>query len=636
VTRFLDALTSEDLGCVILTRGGGLRRISPGIATLLSGRDSEDAAFETTMSIDQWAAEIPVEDRAALLEAILDPEPRLQVRVGPGPRWYDVRPLPISSDTQEVGLLLVDQTERIEHGRRNLAKLRQQRIVASIAEALSSTDTVEETTTEILATLGEDLELAAACWLTLDEDGSWIEIASWRHQDLAETGLPSLPMHDLLPRLAGGLPAVSPAVTPRSIVIPILLKGDVVQALRLDSLRVEVWSADSIELLTRIGDAIARRVEEQAAETEREAWAAQRGSLERSEAIAQLTSGVAHDFNGVLFAILGRFELLRLKTEDPAILAEIDEIERTVQEAKRLADRLRQALKGGDASDQPVTVQPELGAIVATISRVLPSRVEFHAAIALPESPITVITRRNTLQQILLNLVANARNAIGAHGRVQLGARLLTDGRLELRVDDDGPGIPKADRDRLMEPYETGDDSDGVGLGLAICRRLAKEAGGDLRLDDSPLGGLAACVTLPVRTDAGTPASPTAAALRDPRHVIVVEDNDIIRDVLVRVFEGLGATVHALPHAVDLERVLADHSDIDLLVLDIDLPRRTGTEALADLRRSGITIPCLLVTGGLADQPELDRVGLLRKPFKIDVLRQAARLLLAESTSADS
>ena len=621
---------------MILTRGGGLRRISPGIANLLSGRDSGDAAFETTMPIDQWAAEIPVEDRAALLEAILAPEPRLQVRVGTRPRWYDVRPLPISSDPGEIALLLVDQTEQVEHARRSVEKLQQQRAIGSIVEALASTDTVEEAMAEILAMLGEDLTLGAASWLALDDDGEWHAIARWRHEDVDEGAFEPVAMHDLLPRLAGGLPVVAPPDSPRSIVAPVIRRGDLVQALHMDSLRAEAWSPESVELASRIGDAIGRRLEEQAADAEREAWAAQRGSLERSEAIAQLTSGVAHDFNGVLFAILGRFELLRLKTEDPAILAEIDEIERTVQEAKRLADRLRQALKGGDASDQPVTVQPELGAIVATISRVLPSRVEFHAAIALPESPITVITRRNTLQQILLNLVANARNAIGAHGRVQLGARLLTDGRLELRVDDDGPGIPEADRDRLMEPYETGDDSDGVGLGLAICRRLAKEAGGDLRLDDSPLGGLAACVTLPVRTDAGTPASPTAAALRNPRHVIVVEDNDIIRDVLVRVFEGLGATVHALPHAVDLERVLADHSDIDLLVLDIDLPRRTGTEALADLRRSGITIPCLLVTGGLADQPELDRVGLLRKPFKIDVLRQAARLLLAESTSADS
>jgi signal transduction histidine kinase len=629
VARFLDALTSDDLGCLAVTRRGELRRASPGIATVLAGGSTSDSGA----SIDVWAAAMPVEHRAALLEALLLPEPRLQIRVGTQPRWYDIRPIPVSSDPDEIGLLLVEQTEQIEAARRSLAKLREQRVIGSIVEALASTDTVEETMTEILATLGEDLTLSVACWLALDDEGRWHRVARWRHEDVSDDTLTPLPIDELAARLAGGLPAVAPTGHPRSIVVPILQKGELVQALRLDSLRADVWTAEASELVTRIGDAIGRRLEEQSSDAEREAWAAQRGSLERSEAIAQLTSGVAHDFNGVLFAILGRFELLRLKTEDPGVLAEIDEIERTVQEAKRLADRLRQALKGGDAVDQPVAVQPELGMIIATISRVLPSRVEFHAALALPESPITIVTRRNTLQQILLNLVANARNAVGAHGRVQLGARLLADGRLELRVDDDGPGIPEADRDRLMEPYETGDDSDGVGLGLAICRRLAREAGGDLRLDDSPLGGLAACVTLPVRADGSLSSDSDAAplTLRDPRHVIVVEDNDIIRDVLVRVFEGLGATVHALPHATDLETMLADHDDVDLIVLDIDLPRRTGTEALADLRRSGITIPCLLVTGGLADQPDLDRVGLLRKPFKIDVLRQAARLLIAES-----
>lgn len=604
--------------------------MSPGIASVLAGRPAPEAAV-CGASIDVWAAALPVEDRAALLEALLQPEPRLQIRVGPGPRWYDVRPLATSTDLSEIGLLLVEQTEQIEHARRGLAALQQQRVTGLIIEALASTDTVEETMTEILATLGENLTLAAAGWLAVDQRGDWQHIARWRHEQVAGDDLAAIRMRDLAPWLVGGLPVVAPAGDPRSIVIPIFVKGVLVQALRLASLRTDAWTPEAIDLATRVGDAIARRLEEQSREQEREAWAAERGSLERSEAIAQLTSGVAHDFNGVLFAILGRFELLRLKTDDPAVLAEVDQIERTVQEAKRLADRLRQALKGGDAVDQPIVVQPELGAIVATISRLLPSRVEFHAALNLPETPVVVVSRRNTMQQILLNLVANARNAVGHHGRVQLGARILPDGRLELRVDDDGPGIPSEDRTRLMEPYETGEESDGVGLGLAICRRLAREAGGDLRLEDSPLGGLAACITLPLREATIEAVPAVTGRLSDPRHVVVVEDNDIIRDVLVRVFEGLGARVHSLPHALTLEHTLAEHDGIDLLVLDIDLPHRTGIEALGDLRRSGISIPCLLVTGGLADQPDLDGVGLLRKPFKIDVLREAARVLLADA-----
>jgi len=604
--------------------------MSPGIAPILAGRP--DPVTDEGTSIDVWAGGLPVDDRAALLEALLQPEPRLQIRAGSRPRWYDVRPLPAFSDREEIGLLLLEQTEQIEHARRSLATLKQQRVIASIIEALASTDSVEETTTEILATLGEDLTLAAASWLAVDGDGVWRRIASWRHEGVDESRIAPVDIGTLLPRLAGGLPVIAPSGSPRSMVLPIQQKGDLVQALQLESLRADDWGPESAELATRIADAISRRLEEQASEIEREAWAAQRGSLERSEAIAQLTSGVAHDFNGVLFAILGRFELLRLKTQDPAVLAEIEEIERTVHEARRLADRLRQAIKGGVVVDQPIAVQAELGAVVAIISRLLPSRIEFHAALALPESPVTVVTRRDTIQQILLNLVANARNAVDAHGRIQLGARVLPDERLELRVDDDGPGIPEADRDRFMQPYETGDQSEGVGLGLAICRRLAREAGGDLHLEDSPLGGLAARVMLPIRTSTtGASSGPAEAVLSDPRHVIVVEDNDIIRDVLLRVFEGLGATVHTLPHARELERVLADQADIDLLVLDIDLPHRTGIEALTDLRRSGIMIPCLLVTGGLADQPDLENVGLLRKPFKIDVLRQAARLLLAEA-----
>lgn len=628
----LDALRSTDVGFIRLAPDGRLLAWSPGIATVLTDPASP---ISLPATLDEWAARLPADDRAAvmeLLEALPDVAP-IQCRVGSEPRWYEIRRLPHSEPDPPVAfdLLLVEQTERIEHARLGGLMLRHQRVVAEIVEALASTDTVEETTAEILASLGEHLDLRRACWHD-HHDHRWTRLARWRHDGPGEEDLAAeIDLDTMADRLAGGLPIVMPTNHCRTVIAPVLVKGELIHALQLESLGEELWEPGLVDLVMRVAEAIGRRLETQIAEAEREAWAAERGALERSEAIAQLTSGVAHDFNGVLFAILGRFELLRLHTEDPKALAEIDAISQTVHEAKRLADRLRQALKGGDATDEVVTVQTELGAIVSTVGRLLPSRLEFHAAIRLPEDPVQIVTRRHTLQQIVLNLAVNARDAVGPHGRIQLGARLLPDGRLEVRVDDDGPGIRPEDRTRLLEPYETGDESDGVGLGLAICRRLAGEAGGELLLDDSPLGGLAARVCLPVRPVAPLAANAASMTVADPREVVIIEDNHIIRDVLVRVYEGLGATVHPMPHGLDLERVLAEHGDIDLLVIDIDLPHRTGIEAISDLRNLGIDIPCLLITGGLAEPPELPRLGFLRKPFKIDVLREASRRLLADT-----
>lgn len=624
----LGSLKATDVGFIRADESGCLVEWSPGIARVLSEGGSQP---HQPASLDAWARLIPVDGRAALGALLTHGETgdNIQVAVGDAPRWYEMRRLP-ESMAGHVDLLVVEQTARVEQIRLAQLMLRHQQVVTETVEALASTVTVEETTAEILASLGQHLELREACWHHLEASG-WHPLAKWRHADLDSNAQTTFDPEAWSHRLTGGLPAIAAEENGKTLLVPILLHGDLQHVLILTTLREQTWEPPIIDLVMRVADAIGRRLEAQIAEAERESWAAERGALEKSEAIAQLTSGVAHDFNGVLFAILGRFELLRLHSDDPKVLGEVDEIERTVQEAKRLADRLRRSLKGDDEVVLEMHVQPELGAVAATIGRLLPNRIEFAAALKLPETPIRIKSRRDTLQQILLNLAVNARNAVGSKGRIQLGARLLPDGRLEIRIDDDGPGIPAEERARCLEPYETGEDSDGVGLGLSICRRLAEDLGGEILLDDSPLGGLAARFLLPIEgaEDESSPA-PTTAASADPREVVVIEDNHIIRDVLVRVYEGLGATVHALPHSMELERVLAENDGIDLLVIDIDLPHRTGIEALETIRGLGIEIPCLLVTGGLAEQPDCSRTGFLRKPFKIDVLRQASRRLLSE------
>ena len=121
--------------------------------------------------------------------------------------------------------------------------------------------------------------------------------------------------------------------------------------------------------------------------------------------------------------------------------------------------------------------------------------------------------------------------------------------------------------------------------------------------------------------------TPLPEVLRGKR-VLVVEDNTIIRDVLVRVFEGIEAEVHARGDTSEVETILDAHPDTDLLVFDIDLPGRTGVECLEDLRARGVNIPCLLITGGMAEPPSLERIAFLRKPLRIDVLRRTASQLL--------
>ena len=90
------------------------------------------------------------------------------------------------------------------------------------------------------------------------------------------------------------------------------------------------------------------------------------------------------------------------------------------------------------------------------------------------------------------------RDALKTRGRIMLGARLVEQDRLEIRIDDDGPGIPESDRTRMLEPYETGPDSVGTGLGLAICKQIVEESAGTIEVHNTRSGGACFRITLPI------------------------------------------------------------------------------------------------------------------------------------------
>lgn len=640
----------------ILASPGVAPRPSAGIAGMLAGDPDHEAPHSPSHDIDAWAAGVDPDDRGELASMLrFDPENRsriIQIRVrcprgsssdGPSAsllvRWYEVR---WSSPRKgDVELLLVDQTDKVDSERQRMVQLRNQRLLGHLVEIVSLAEEGAEAIDEILPVAGDGMNLRAAGWYRRCPDGdgmSWEIQAGWK--SAAGRSVPD--------RLTTLEDSMRDALDEGSAVIglpnhgglllqPIVVNGQVGMILAFESHGTDHWDEDCRDTIVRLGEALGRRLEKEVGDHEREVWAANRGAFERSEAIAQLTGGVAHDFNGVLFAVLGRFELLRARIIDPRSIAELDKISETLQEAKRLGNRLQKALRpAGDPFPQHVLV--ELEEILVSARRLMPKRLHFDAnlsAIAEASPNIELVARMNDLQRIIFNLLVNARDAVDSHGRIQMGARLLDAQRIEIRIDDDGPGIPSEARARMLEPYETGKESDGVGLGLSVALRTAEEMGGSLELDESPLGGLAVRVVLPVRVETARLEEMPVAASGDQDagigRIVVVEDNPVIRDVLVRVLEGLGATVTALGHALDLESYLEGDPGYVMMILDIDLPERTGVDCLRDLRASGIEIPCLLITGGTSERPMIRGTELLRKPFRIEELRQlVSRLISAD------
>ncbi|AOE83774.1 response regulator [Pseudomonas sp. TCU-HL1] len=199
------------------------------------------------------------------------------------------------------------------------------------------------------------------------------------------------------------------------------------------------------------------------------------------------------------------------------------------------------------------------------------------------------------LRQILFNLLSNAVKFTAA-GLVRLSvvAAPAAEGRLPLRfcVDDSGPGIEPARRGQLFEAFAQGDDSltrehNGVGLGLAISRRLARMMGGDIEIDDSPLGGARFIVTLPLDCADADPVesqdSTSATYEQASRRILVVDDSPSNQLVIECLLEGLGHELHYADSGAQAIE-LVQQRPFDLILMDISMPQMTGVEATRHIR----------------------------------------------------
>jgi CheY-like chemotaxis protein len=240
-----------------------------------------------------------------------------------------------------------------------------------------------------------------------------------------------------------------------------------------------------------------------------------------------------------------------------------------------------------------------------------------------------------------MNLVINARDAINNKGRISITmARIIANDDtplITIDIDDDGPGIPESMRMEVFQPFVTSKSaSRGTGLGLSIVQRVIKEYGGTISLEKSPLGGLRVHIELRIANNRGNEESSSVSEkqLSTPtpqlQRVLIVEDDETIKALLTQFFQSIGVTVSSHSNALEVEASLRETTPpFDVLVMDIDLPYKTGIECLKEIRGQGIQTPCVLITGGLSEKPSgITNLGFLRKPFEIDELESLCKELI--------
>jgi PAS domain S-box-containing protein len=387
--------------------------------------------------------------------------------------------------------------------------------------------------------------------------------------------------------------------------------------------------------------------------TERKRLEEQLVQARKMEAIGRLAGGVAHDFNNLLTIILGYADILHESLSRPADRHQLESITAAAGSA---ADLTRQLL--AFSRKQILTPQTlDLNAIVvktlAMLRRVLGENIIVDTRTAPRLDP--VLADPGQLEQVIVNLCVNARDAMPGGGRltiatanVELSAAdiLPIDGlapgpHVMMSVGDTGAGMDAALQARIFEPFfSTKEPSKGTGLGLATVYGIVRQSGGSVSVQSAPGAGTTFTIYLP-RAEAGEAEArvvEAAASLRGSETVLIVEDDRDVRSVMSVFLRQYGYAVLEAPSGLEALRLCQRTPRPDLVITDVVMPMMGGAELAARLATSQPLIRVLMMSGYTDDAAARVAVepgrAILQKPFTRNSLLGAVRGVLDEAAPA--
>jgi signal transduction histidine kinase/ActR/RegA family two-component response regulator len=358
---------------------------------------------------------------------------------------------------------------------------------------------------------------------------------------------------------------------------------------------------------------------------------------ERLRTMGELSSGVAHEFNNLLTAILARVQLIGLNPVGQELKHDLSMIERACLDAAEVVRRLQaytrnqrqQSFQPVDLGDVCRDAVEFLRPLWSTRRRHDRAPIQVHVETA---STLPVLGDATELREVVTNLVKNALDALASGGRIEVLAR-RQDGRMCLDVVDDGPGMPPEVLAHAFDPFFTTKGERGTGLGLCLCQQIVERHGGEIRVDSRPGTGTRVSITLPeaapakVGTSAQAPPRPAA-------RILVVDDDENVREPLCAWLERAGYAADGAPDAEEALRRARDGS-YDLVISDVGLPGMSGIELCRRLTSARPGSRVILMSGwaetldpsGAARAGALD---LLPKPFALQQVSEMIGAALGE------
>ncbi|MEU8609432.1 response regulator [Actinoplanes sp. NPDC048791] len=379
------------------------------------------------------------------------------------------------------------------------------------------------------------------------------------------------------------------------------------------------------------------------AEHERAELERQLRQAERLDSLGQLAGGIAHDFNNLLAVIAGYADMLNeeLAAEHPG-RADLDGIKQAAVRGSGLTRQLLIFSRLEPSQPEVLDVNAVVTDMQRLLSRTLGEDIEVTTSLA-PGLP-AVTMDRSKLEQVLMNALVNSRAAMPAGGKLSIvtgvayGAEVPT---VNLTITDTGCGMTPEVAARAFEPfYTTKGRGQGTGLGLSTAYGTVTEAGGTISLESRPGVGTTLRVCLPASATAA-PESTSVAGTRaagSGEWILVVEDEDAVRDIVCRTLVKAGYQVHAAGDPQQALKMCVDESFVvDALLTDIIMPGMSGTRLAAELRQTRPDLPVLFMSGytngptpGGHELPE--DAPLIRKPFETETLLRELHQLLSRAT----
>lgn len=403
--------------------------------------------------------------------------------------------------------------------------------------------------------------------------------------------------------------------------------------------------------LLRIDSVIVDITQKKMADSQRQELETQLNRSEKLRSLGVLAGGIAHDFNNLLTIISGNAQFLRQTAQlDAAQVKAVADIETAARHATDMTKSLRSFSRPSQPQMQPIEANTLIKEGASFLRRLIPSRIDMD--IDADRQPIHFNGDFGQMQQVLINLCVNSRDAIPSSGTLTLQARQMpahslpsqfaagragNEDYIRIRVTDTGHGMDTETREKAFDPFFTTKPKDqGTGLGLAMVYRIVEGHGGVIDLQSTPGQGTTVDIYLPsVAATAGEPEPEPVQLHYDETNILLVNRDDLVAGLLRTQLEKEGARVYHCGDGASALQLARTHPDgIHVMIVEQSLSDTTGIECIHELRSVIGDVGAILLLAEDEETPALgdDEVVLLRKPFGAKVVSAAVAELLSETT----